>query len=179
MDSVRGGRGRLGTNARNKGKDMAPEDHMLLTHLLFSNAVDYWHDVDHNDGMNARDFYVEDATFFNLRGREAIHQFYLWRKERGARTVRHLMSNFRARLEGDGSAHTECVMLLYAADGEPVLPAAPPIQIADQIDELVLCDDGRWRFRARRFVNIFKGDIPTTVPPPEWYAKYNPVPADR
>lgn len=157
---------------------MSPQERIILTQILLQNAIDYWYEVDHHDGLDVRDFYLEDATFFNLRGREAIHQFYVWRKSRGERTVRHLMSNFRATFETPELARTECVMTLYAADGVPVLPSAPPIQIADQIDEVVLCDDNRWRFRSRKFVNLFTGDIPTTVPPKEWYDKYNPVPAD-
>lgn len=158
---------------------MTPEERVILTQLLLQNATDYWYEVDHHDGLEVQDYFLEDATFFNLQGREAIHQFYVWRKSRGARTVRHLISNFRARFETPSLAITENVMLLYAADGEPILPSAPPIQIADQIDEIVLCDDGRWRFRSRKFVHLFKGDTPTTVPPADWYEKHNPVPAGQ
>jgi hypothetical protein len=160
-----------------KESEMTPEQRVILTQLLLQNATDYWYEVDHHDGLEVRDYFLEDATFFNLKGREAIHQFYVWRKSRGARTVRHLINNFRARFETPSLAITENVMLLYAADGEPVLPSAPPIQIADQIDEVVLCDDGRWRFRSRKFVNLFMGETPTTVPPSDWYEKHNPAPA--
>lgn len=153
---------------------MTPEEKIMLTQLLLANATDYWYEVDVNGGLNTKDYYLEDATFFNLKGREAIHQFYVWRQSRGPRVNRHLISNFRAELLEPKLAKTNYVMVLYADDGEPVLPSHPPIQIAEQTDHLVLCDDGRWRFRSREFVNLFKGGTPNTVPPREWYEKWNP-----
>ncbi len=156
---------------------MTIEEEMILHFTLLKNATDYWYDVDHNYGLNTSDYFLEDAQFFDLKGREAIQQFYLWRKSRGARTARHLITNFRARLVEPGLAHTNYVMLLYAADGEPVLPSAAPIQISEQEDVCVLCDDGKWRYRARRFVPIFAGGAPATVPPADWYEKHSP--ADR
>jgi hypothetical protein len=153
---------------------MTSEEKIMLTQLLLANATDYWYEVDVNGGLNTKDYYLEDATFFNLKGREAIHQFYVWRQSRGPRVNRHLISNFRAELLEPKLAKTNYVMTLYAEDGEPVLPSAPPIQIAEQTDHLVLCDDGRWRFRSREFVNLFKGGTPNTVPPREWYEKWNP-----
>jgi hypothetical protein len=153
---------------------MTSEELIHLTQLLLMNATDYWYEVDLRDGLEVRDYYLEDATFFDLKGREAIHQFYVWRKSRGERVNRHLISNFRAELLEPKLARTNYVMLLYAADGEAPLPSAAPIQIAEQTDHLVLCDDGRWRFRSREFVNLFKGGVPNTVPPREWYEKWNP-----
>ncbi|WP_051749681.1 nuclear transport factor 2 family protein [Sphingobium chlorophenolicum] len=150
------------------------QDRIMLTQLLLANATDYWHEVDVNGGLNTRDYYLEDATFFNLKGREAIHQFYVWRQSRGPRVNRHVIANFRAELIEPGLARTNNVMMLFAGDGVPVLPSHAPIQIAEQIDHLVLCEDGRWRFRTREFVNLFKGDTPTTVPPRAWYEKWSP-----
>jgi hypothetical protein len=152
---------------------MSATETTLLTQVLLGTAIDYWYEVDHHYGLNARDFYFEDSSFGSFTGREAIHAFYVWRKERGVRTSRHLISNFRAEFDGPRRARTNNVMQLFAADGEPVLPSAPPIQIAEQIDEVELCDDGRWRYRTRKFVNLFKSDTPTTVPPKEWYARHN------
>jgi hypothetical protein len=154
---------------------MTPQDEMLATFLLQKNAVDYWHDVDTNYGMGTSDFYLEDSTFGSMRGKDAIHQFYVWRKGRGARTSRHLIANFRAVFESPKLAHTNNVMLLYAADGEPVLPVATAlIQVTEQEDVCVLCDDGKWRYRSRKFTPVFSGDIPATVPPADWFAKHSP-----
>jgi hypothetical protein len=153
---------------------MTPQEKIYLTQVLLSNAIDYWYEVDLNWGQNARDYYFEDSTFSSMVGRDAIHQFYMWRKDRGARVSRHLITNFRAEFESPTKARTNYVMLLFAADGEPVLPSAPPIQIAEQVDEVELCEDGRWRFRSRKFINLFKGETPTTSPPKDWYAQHSP-----
>jgi len=153
---------------------MTPEEKAVQTQVLLSRAIDYWYEVDHNYGMNARDFYLEDSVFVNIRGREAIHQFYIWRKDRGERTSLHLISNFRAEFEGPKLARTYNVMSLYAADGQPVLPSEPAIQIAENFDECVLGDDGQWRYKSRKFTNIFKSPTPNTVPPKEWFDKWSP-----
>ena len=152
---------------------MSPGEKALLTQVLLGTAIDYWYEVDHHDGLDARDFYFDHSTFGSFVGRDAIHRFYVWRKERGVRISRHLILNFRAEFESARKARTNHVMLLFAADGEPVLPSAPPIAISELIDEVELCDDGRWRYRSRKFVTLFKGDTPATVPPKEWYALNN------
>ncbi len=74
----------------------------------------------------------EDGIFHGgpgkpLVGRAAIEQFYTWRQDRGARTSRHVITNFRAEFSDATHATTHCVMMLYAADGKPLLPTAPPI----------------------------------------------------
>ncbi len=154
---------------------MTPYDKIMLTQVLLANATDYWYEVDHNYGLGASEYFLEDATFASWQGKAAIHDFYVWRKARGDRLARHLISNFRARFETSTLAHTNNVMLLYAADGIAPLPAAAPIQIAEQEDVVVLCDDGRWRFRSRKFTNLFTGEVPTTVPPKDWFEKHGQV----
>ena len=47
------------------------------------------------------------------------------RQDRGPRTSRHVITNFRADFSDDAHATTYCVMMLLAADGTPVLPSAP------------------------------------------------------
>jgi hypothetical protein len=53
--------------------------------------------------------------------------------------------------------------MLYAADGKPVLPSQPPIQIAYMTDRMVRTTDG-WLVAHRTFSNWFAGGIPTTNP---------------
>ena len=70
-------------------------------------------------------------------GREKIRAFYKWREDRGARTVVHAVHNFQAR-SGRRPDKATChwFLMLYAADGKPVLPTHPPIQIAYMTDRL-------------------------------------------
>jgi hypothetical protein len=155
---------------------MTPAEEMLATFLLQKNAVDYWHDVDTNYGMGTSDFYLKDSTFGRMVGKEAIHQFYVWRKGRGARTSRHVITNFRAVFETPKLARTNNVMLLFAVDGDAPLPIDRSlIQVSEQEDVCVLCDDGKWRYRSRAFTPIFSGEAPATVPPADWFARHSPL----
>ncbi len=55
-------------------------------------------------------------------------------------------------------------MLLYAADGRPVLPSLPAIMIADVVSECERGDDGQWRFVSHRLIPVFEGGVPATIP---------------
>src|SRR6188474_333500 len=105
---------------------ISPE-RIALTHQLHALVVDYWHDVDTNWGRNAPDYYTEDGVFVgpaaSYAGREKIRAFYKWREDRGEAT-------------------SHWFLMLYAADGKPVLPTHPPIQIAYMTDRLVQRGDG-------------------------------------
>ena len=160
---------------------MTPEDRSLQTQILHMNMVDYWYEVDLKGGLGVSERYVEDGIFEGgnepLVGRAAIEAFYSWRIGRGQRTSRHVITNFRAEFHDDRSATTHCVMMLYAADGAPILPSTPPIIITDLIDECVRCDDGEWRYKRRTFVPLFQGEIAATVPPPHLAETHNVKPA--
>lgn len=162
---------------------MTPERRAIETQVLYMNMIDYWHEVDLKGGAGVSEMYVEDGIFNGggkpLVGRAAIEQFYSWRQDRGARTSRHVITNFRAEFADDTHATTHCVMSLYAADGVPVLPAAPPIIITDLIDRCVKCEDGRWRYIERTFVPLFMGGAPPTVPPESIAEKFNPDQGQR
>lgn len=148
---------------------MTPERRAIETQVLYMNMIDYWYEVDLKGGAGVSEMYVEDGIFNGggkpLVGRAAIEQFYTWRTNRGARTSRHVITNFRADFEDETHATTYSVMLLYAADGAPILPSAPPIMITDLIDRCVKCEDGKWRYVERTFVPLFMGGAAPTVPP--------------
>jgi hypothetical protein len=55
-------------------------------------------------------------------------------------------------------------MLLYAADGRPVLPSLPAIMIADIVSDCERQGDGEWRFVSHRLVPVFEGGVPATIP---------------
>lgn len=144
------------------------ENRLALTQTLHMLLIDYWHDVDTNWGRSAPDYYTEDGLFVgsaaSYEGREKIRAFYKWREDRGARTVVHSVQNFQAMFDG-GPDKAVChwFLMLYAADGKPVLPTHPPIQIAYMTDRLVMTDDG-WKVTYRRFDPWFEGGTPPTNP---------------
>lgn len=138
---------------------MTPEQTVIETQILYANLVDYWYQVDIHGGVGVSEMYTPDGVFRGslkpLVGRAAIQQFYDWRLERGPRTARHVVTNFRAKFANETHAETYCIMLLYAADGEPILPSAAPILISDMIDTWVKGTDGKWLVADRNFVSIF------------------------
>jgi SnoaL-like protein len=149
---------------------LTPEQRAMASQVLYMNMIDYWYEVDLNGGAGVSEMYVEDGIFHAgpgkpLVGREAIEHFYTWRKDRGARTSRHVITNFRAEFPDDTHANTYCVMMLFAADGKPILPSTPPIMITDLVDRCVKCDDGQWRYLERNFVPLFMGGSAPTVAP--------------
>lgn len=149
---------------------MTPERRAIEAAVLHQNLVDYWHEVDLNGGAAVADMYLEDGVFHAgpgkpLVGRAAIAEFYAWRVDRGERVSRHVVTNFRAEFSDERHATTYHVMLLYAADGQPILPSAPPIFIGDGIDRCVKGDDGIWRYAERNFMALFMGGVAPTIPP--------------
>ena len=54
--------------------------------------------------------------------------------------------------------------MLYAADGAPVLPTHPPIQIAYMTDKMRRDAEAGWLVESRRFDNWFEGGTPATNP---------------
>ena len=76
----------------------------------------------------------------------------------------HAVHNFQAMFDGPGKALCHWFLMLYAADGKPILPSNPPIQIAYMTDNLIQDSDGGWLLASRKFDNWFEGGIPTTNP---------------
>jgi hypothetical protein len=143
------------------------DDKVRETHALYARLVDYWHDVDTNWGRNAGEFYTEDAVFeaANVyRGRAKIEEFYRWRLDRGPRVAVHAIANFRVDFESATRATSTWYLFLHARDGKPVLPSAPPIQIALMTDTCVKGEDGKWRYSHRKFDSWFEGGVATTNP---------------
>jgi len=143
------------------------DDRLNIARELELQLADFWHDVDTNWGRTAADFYTEDGVFeasgATYRGREKIREFYAYRIGRGPRIAAHTFSNFRAEVISATEAKTTWYLLLYAHDGEPVLPSAPPILIALASDHCVRDDDGKWRYKHRKFEAWFKGGVETTT----------------
>lgn len=146
-----------------------PTPERLMDYLeLHSQLMDYWHDVDTNWGRIAPEYYTDDALFegpeASYRGKEKIRQFYKWREDRGARVAVHAVNNFRVEFESENRATSTWYLLLYAADGQRILPTHPPITISLVTDKCVRAEDGRWLYAGRKFETWFQGGTPPTNP---------------
>ena len=128
----------------------------------------YWFEVDHNSGRNAHEMYVEDGLFViddtRMEGKDAVRAFYQWRANRGARTARHLITNFHLLKYESDRASLTCIMSLHAADGLPVLESLPAIMIADVLGDCIRGADGTWRFASHVLTSVFRGGAKPTIP---------------
>lgn len=134
---------------------------------LHDNLVAYWHDVDFNWGSNAGSHYTDDAAFVagetQYKGREEIEEFYLWRKDRGARVNVHLVGNFHCEFESETRVNASWICTLFAHDGEAPQTSAPPISIT-KVDDIYVRDHaGNWLCERRTWHSLFRGGAPATV----------------
>ena len=132
--------------------------------------IDYWWDVDCNGAREAAGFYTADCVYdmcgHRMDGPAAVQGYYDYRASRGERLVRHVLTNLRTRVHAEGSeASVQGILTVYAADGAPVLPAAPPILVADNHATFVRAAGGEWRMRLHRIDALFRGGVPLLVPP--------------
>lgn len=144
------------------------DDQLAALNITLSlQLADYWHEIDTNSGRNAGSYYTEDAVFqgqyASYEGRAKIQEFYSWRERQGPRLSVHSFTNFRAWLTGDGVAESTCFLMLYAANGERILPTHAPITISLATDRYRLVE-GRWLCTFRRFEHWFEGGTPITNP---------------
>jgi hypothetical protein len=146
---------------------MAGQDLLQLNAELSLQLAEYWHEIDFNGGRNASSYYVPEAEFHGQQasyiGVAKIQQFYDWRREQGPRLSVHSFTNHRAWLTGDDSAEATNFLMLYAANGERILPTHPPITISLATDKYVR-RDGRWLCTWRQFEHLFEGGAPITNP---------------
>lgn len=135
---------------------------------ILDRELDYWQDVDFSWGRGAPAMYTADGVFIigaqKMADHESIKAFYSWREGRGERVSRHVVTNLRVTVQSAQAASLKGIMCLFAADGQPVLPTAPPILVADVISEFVLGADGVWRFKHHELVPLFLGGAAITMP---------------
>jgi len=148
---------------------MTADEDFRIRHAVQERLVDYWWDVDANDAREALDFYTGDCVYdmcgHRMEGPAAVRDYYAYRAARGERLVRHVLTNLRARVHSAAQASVQGVLTVYAADGVPVLPSAPPILVADNHASFVRDADGAWRMREHGIVALFRGGAPVLVPP--------------
>lgn len=148
---------------------MTPEQIFRIQHAVQERLVDYWWDVDRDGAKGALDYYTEDCVYqmcdHRMEGHAPIRAYYDYRDARGPRLVRHVLTNVRVRVVAADQATLIGVLSVYAADGVPVLPSAPPIMVADTDCTFVLGTDGVWRLRRHQITALFTGGTRVLVPP--------------
>ena len=148
---------------------VTPDEAFRIRQDIKDRLIDYWWDVDRNNAKNALDFYTPDCVYqmvdHRMEGHAPIKAYYDYRDARGARLVRHVVSNLRAHVQGREQASLDGTMCVYAADGVPVLPSTPPIMVADIEGDFVREGDGPWRFKRFQIKALFTGGVKVLVPP--------------
>jgi SnoaL-like domain len=141
---------------------------VALAQELQGLLADYWHDVDTNWGRNAGTYYTDDAAFVgeaaSYTGRAKIQEFYAWRVQQGPRLAVHAVNNFRVESVDGDRAKATWYLLLYAANGEAILPTHPPITISLVTDDYVRDAKGTWLCNRRHFKTLFQGGAPAHNP---------------
>jgi ketosteroid isomerase-like protein len=119
----------------------------------------FTHYLDHDRLDELVDLFTEDVVYTHGErrsvGREAVQAVFLARAAGGVRTVRHVSSGLRLKIESDSKATGTSVCLTFAYDGPPPVTPATPYLVADFDDEYRRCADGRWRIAVRHIRRIF------------------------
>lgn len=140
---------------------MEPIEKLVIRQEIHDRLLDYWRDVDDNGGRSAGSYWTEDAVWEaparTFTGRAEIQGFFDWRLTRGDRLALHTVANFKADVESAASATSTWYLLLYAADGTPVLASSPPVQVAAIEDRWIREPGGAWLCSFRKFRLLFEG----------------------
>ncbi len=120
--------------------------------------------IDRGDPATVADLFTADGWYGRETGersigRDAIRAAYRARAARqaeaGVRTARHLFTNLRLERQEADRAAGSCILLLFAADGPPPLPAIPAL--VQDYDDTYRRVGGRWLFASRSVAKIFTG----------------------
>lgn len=139
---------------------MNETDRLRIAREVGDRLLDYWHEVDSNDGRKAGTYFTEDALWEapprTFKGRAEIQGFFDWRLTRGDRIALHTVNNLKVTVESATQASTRWYLVLYAGDGRPPQQTEVPTSIA-AISDKWTCVDGAWLCTYRRFDHLFQG----------------------
>jgi hypothetical protein len=146
-----------------------PSLERLLVRLALEELnAEFAYRVDHGLEHTVADLFVPQGCYMRAdgsgsRGREAIRATFARRRERGARTARHIFTNLRISFETENRVSGTSIMTLYAEDGPP--PHPPDVlAVSDFVDVYVRGADGRWLYESRTIHSLFIGSRPTVLP---------------
>ncbi len=118
----------------------------------------FTHHLDHDEVDALVALFTDNAVYTHgerrSEGKAEIAELFGARAAAGPRTARHIQSGLRIEIESAARARGTSVVLTFAADGEPPLPAAPQL-VADFDDVYERGADGHWRIRERHIRRIF------------------------
>jgi hypothetical protein len=110
---------------------MPDQQEQLLTRVAIESLIaEFAYLIDHGQTDKVAGLFTEDGWYgreggARSVGREAIGKSYAGRAARGERTARHIFTNLRLTVHSATEADGVCILLLFAADGVPPLPAEP------------------------------------------------------
>jgi ketosteroid isomerase-like protein len=138
---------------------MTSQDHLFARVAIESLIAEFAYLIDHNQTEKVADLFTEDGWYgreggARSTGRDAIRKSYAGRAARGERTARHIFTNLRLTVTSTDEAEGVCILLLFAADGAPPLPAEPML-VQDYKDRYRKVD-GRWLFASRETKALFQ-----------------------
>jgi hypothetical protein len=133
-----------------------------LWFCIYSLVVNYWRDVDYNEGRDAHRFYVANGSFIvgdnHFDTHEGIRTFYAWRRRREKFGTRHLLSDLVVVADGERRVRGLGVVTLHRASGRPPFRTTMPSLISDLTCNCVCDEDDTWRFESHILDPLFIGD---------------------
>jgi ketosteroid isomerase-like protein len=134
------------------------EEAALIRSEIEALIAEFAYRIDHGLSETVAELFTQDGWYGRANGqktvgREAIRAAYAERAARGERTARHIFTNLRLTIDSAEAAHGTTILLLFAGDGPPLLPARPML-VQDYADEYRR-EDGVWRFAARATNRLF------------------------
>ena len=120
--------------------------------------------VDFEEGMTVSELFCPDGYYESdgrrSTGRDAINAAYAKRSALGPRTARHLFTNVRLGRINEEEYSGTSLMLLFAENGRPPLPALP-LLVADVADRYRIVGDSVL-LQSRTLASVFvrPGDSP-------------------
>jgi SnoaL-like domain len=120
-----------------------------------------WRDIDLNGGCRVHEWYVPDGTLtFDrhiIHGRDAIAATYLKRRSGTGRVARHVAANVAAEAVDNQTVRVYSIVVLFAGNGTPPLPAVTP-QLVGDVEDLFVRVDGQWLIKSRRISHVFMAE---------------------
>jgi hypothetical protein len=138
---------------------MSDDNDALLARVAIDALVaEFAYRIDNDLSETVADLFTEDGWYGREGsersvGREAIRKAYASRVVRGKRVVRHLFTNLRVTMRSGTEADGSCVLLLFAAEGEPPYPVEP--KLVQDYRDVYRRIDGRWLFASRETREVF------------------------
>lgn len=128
-----------------------------VVQALYEFIAEFAFRIDYQDGLSVPELFCPDGYYESdgrrATGRDAIRAAYTKRAALGPRTSRHIFTNIRVSRSEDGQYSGTSLMLLFAENGVPPLPAVP-LLVADVNDRYEIVD-GEVLLHSRTLSSVF------------------------